>query len=253
MQNRYAGDIGDFGKFHLLRTLFNNQNNSQKFTLKQIWYLYPDESHNSDGMYINYFEKVKNSDIELEESFKKLVSKKRSVKSLEKANLISNCTYFSKYITKDGKDCLIYRKKWFYEAIDFSKESDFIFVDPDNGMATKVDKKNKEIEILGFDSFSKKSKAGKYIFFDEIKNLALNTKCLVIYHHLNRLFSHNEQVNILKNKLEKSFPKVIAIKHKPYSPRVYFFILEDEVLYQFLKSSLDDFYKEFNHHWELFI
>lgn len=249
MQNRYAGDVGDFGKFHLLRSLFN----SYDFNLKQIWYLYSDESHNSDGMYINYFEKVKNSDIELEECFKKLVIGKRSVKALEKANLINNCSYYSKYLTKDGKDCLIHRKKWFKNALDFSKDSDFIFVDPDNGMATKVDKENKEIEILGFESFSKKSKAGKYIFFDEIKRLYSNTRCLVIYHHLNRLLPHNEQVTILKYELEKEFPKVIAIKHKPYSPRVYYFVLEDEELYLFLKSSLNDFYKKFSHHWELFI
>lgn len=63
MQDRYSGDVGDFGKFHLLRFLLNNQ----KYNLAQIWYMYPDETHNNDGLYINYFEKVKKFDYELEE------------------------------------------------------------------------------------------------------------------------------------------------------------------------------------------
>lgn len=63
MQDRYSGDVGDFGKFHLLSFLLNNQ----KYNLSQIWYMYPDETHNNDGLYINYFEKVKKFDYELEE------------------------------------------------------------------------------------------------------------------------------------------------------------------------------------------
>lgn len=47
MQNRYAGDIGDFIKFALLRALSPDHN------LGVAWYLYPDEGHNSDGKHID--------------------------------------------------------------------------------------------------------------------------------------------------------------------------------------------------------
>lgn len=63
MQHRYAADIGDFGKFHLLRFLFNHTG----YKLKQIWYLYPNESHNNDGLHINYF--VKNNLQKFQEHF----------------------------------------------------------------------------------------------------------------------------------------------------------------------------------------
>ena len=48
MQNRYAGDIGDFSKFILLKKVFGDK----KIGLN--WYLYPDEDHNNDGLYTNY-------------------------------------------------------------------------------------------------------------------------------------------------------------------------------------------------------
>jgi hypothetical protein len=249
MQNRYAADIGDFGKFHLLRTLFNHN----RYKLKQIWYMYPDESHNSDGMYINYFDKVKDIDIDLENSFKKLVSGERSVKALEDLNLLSNCEYFSKYVNENGKDRLDFRKEWFLEALRFSKDADFIFVDPDNGIATKIKKEEKDIELLTFDSFSKKVKAGKYIFFDEIEQLYNVGRSVVVYHHLNRSMPHDNQIKIMKEKLEDRFFKVIAIKHKPYSPRVYFFILKDKYIHYFSKNALEKFHKNFSHHWQIFL
>lgn len=251
MQNRYAGDIGDFGKFHLLRYLFNHTG----YNLKQIWYMYPDETHNDDGKYINYFEKVKGDDYILEETFKSLVQNNRSVKALEDAKLLLNCEYYSKLVNENGKESLDYRKAWFREAVNFSKKADFVFVDPDNGIATKLLKKEnkKDIEILCFDSFSKRPKQGKYIFLNEIELLYDVGRCVVIYHHLNRTMAHDEQIKILKGKLEEKFFKVIALKHKPYSPRVYFFVLKDKYIHYFSSNNLAKFEKEFSHHWRLFL
>lgn len=54
MQNRYTGDIGDFGKLGLLRQLQLNT----RLSIGVNWYLIPDESHNRDGhhhlLYINH-------------------------------------------------------------------------------------------------------------------------------------------------------------------------------------------------------
>ena len=49
MQNRYTGDIGDFGKLGLLRVL---QLAGLKIGVN--WYLTPDEKHNHDGCYVGY-------------------------------------------------------------------------------------------------------------------------------------------------------------------------------------------------------
>ena len=49
MQNRYTGDIGDFGKLGLLRRM-----SGAGFSVGVNWYMTPDESHNGDGRHIGY-------------------------------------------------------------------------------------------------------------------------------------------------------------------------------------------------------
>ena len=44
VQDRYVGDVGDFGKYGLLRALCGGD-----LTLGVVWYLYPDEEANNDG------------------------------------------------------------------------------------------------------------------------------------------------------------------------------------------------------------
>ena len=51
MQNRYVGDIGDFGKYHLLQEL-----SMPDLKLGIVWYLIPNENHNSDGKHVRLFE-----------------------------------------------------------------------------------------------------------------------------------------------------------------------------------------------------
>ncbi len=251
MQDRYAADIGDFGKFQLLRYMFNNT----EYNLKQIWYMYPDEFHNNDGQYINYFEKVKGVDPFLEETLCRIIKTNRSVYSLEKAQLLNNCEYFSSCVNENGKDDLIYRKSWFKKACMFAYGADFILVDPDNGIATKLikEKDSKNIKLLTYDDFQMRSKAGKYIFFDEIESLYSLGFSIIIYHHLNRTMSHDKQIKILKDRLKENFLKVIAIKHKPYSPRVYFFIFSQQEVFDFCLKYLKTFEKSFSDQWKLFL
>ena len=52
MQDRYTGDIGDFGKLGLLRQL-----TSTGLSIGVNWYRTPDETHNSDGLHIDYLQK----------------------------------------------------------------------------------------------------------------------------------------------------------------------------------------------------
>ena len=55
MQDRYTGDIGDFGKFGLLRALVReNQETVRK--LGVIWYLVPDETETTGGNLTAYLD-----------------------------------------------------------------------------------------------------------------------------------------------------------------------------------------------------
>ena len=60
MQDRYVGDVGDFGKYGLLRYLTGQREapstSDMPMRLGVVWYLYPDESHNADGKYTGYLD-----------------------------------------------------------------------------------------------------------------------------------------------------------------------------------------------------
>ena len=244
MQDRYAGDIGDFGKFHLLRYLFLDTS----IKLTQLWYKHQNESHNNDGLHINYFEKVKGFDPILEQALFSLVSKKRTIQALEKLELLHNISYFSKNIEGD----LLYRKSWIQDAIKFTEGSDFILTDSDNGIATQYDKKSDEIKLLGFEDYTKKVKAGKYIFLDEIDLLHQTQSSIILYHHLNRTLPHNEQIRRIQKQFDIRYGYTLAIKHKPYSPRVYFIVCQSKEVYELIRLKLRCFYDMFSVHWDVF-
>lgn len=56
MQDRYAGDLGDFLKFGLLQHLCGGDSNAAALQLGVVWYLVPDECHNDDGKHIAYLQ-----------------------------------------------------------------------------------------------------------------------------------------------------------------------------------------------------
>ena len=65
MQDRYAGDIGDFLKFSLLRQLCQPSDVDPGLRLGVVWYLAPDEDHNLDGKHTPYLDSPKPRDREL--------------------------------------------------------------------------------------------------------------------------------------------------------------------------------------------
>lgn len=55
MQDRYAGDLGDYLKFGLLRSLVP-LDSPQSLRLGVVWYRTLDEAHNADGRHIAYLQ-----------------------------------------------------------------------------------------------------------------------------------------------------------------------------------------------------
>ena len=86
MQNRYTGDIGDFGKVGLLRRL------SSRLSIGVNWYLIPDESHNGDGQHIDYLTKsaFQTCDPPLFDALAQIIaSNRREVAALEDPAILS--------------------------------------------------------------------------------------------------------------------------------------------------------------------
>jgi hypothetical protein len=111
MQNRYAGDVGDFGKLGLLRCLSADNDGEGAFRLGIVWYLVPDESRGSDGKHIGYLKptrrnqtRFKACDPGLYQALSRVVTK-RSISGIERSGVLPEETkYFSNELTFQSCD-----------------------------------------------------------------------------------------------------------------------------------------------------
>jgi len=134
MQNRYAGDIGDFGKIGLLRAL-----QGAGLSIGVNWYLIPDET-NAVGRFTQYLADDSNSfrrcDETLWSALSSIVSGQRSVSALQDAQLL-DASYYSDLLDLSGKtkaERRVFRDAWNEKARAALSGLDIVFVDPDNGL-----------------------------------------------------------------------------------------------------------------------
>lgn len=254
MQDRYVADVGDFGKFQLFRYLFNNEESPLNGKeLAQIWFMHKGEDEeNNDGRHIDYFERMVGTDEYLEHSLLDVIMRdKREVTELENLKLLKNAKFFYNEIPNALED----RYLWLNQALTFSSRSQIVAVAPDNGMALKCNRAEKSFDFLTLEEhYTQKVYPHKYIFADEINyfyRLPYLEICIV-YQHLSRCFSHDEQILSLKSSLQKTYPHILAVKHKPYSPRVFFFLSKSQVIHESLELRLHKFAEEHHEFWQLY-
>lgn len=255
MQNRYSADVGDFGKFGLLRHLVAGKS----YILGINWYLFPDEGHNEDGKFVCYLNKpcFERCDTELHNKLKTVVETNRSVYELEKIGIFDHKTiFFSDNVdfysdfpknTKEHKNKrLMLRKEWSMRASKILSNANVLFLDPDNGL-----------QVPSCKSLSQK-KSGKFAYFEEIKNQHQDKDFTVIYHHLNRHKNHGSHTQQIQDRAEQLKSKintehiVFAVRYRPFSPRAFFIITtpknEKEIeskLKSFLQSNWGQFWDNY--------
>ena len=213
MQNRYVGDIGDYVKLSILRTL------SPGYHLGVAWWLYPDETHNKDGRHIGYLDRPDNwrqFDPDLFDALAKIVSSgQRDVQALETANILPGAIFANAVIPVGGTiaERPTQRREWFETVLHTLGAADLVFVDPDNGL-----------QPAGYSHGS--AKAGKSITLTELRALARPGRCLIVYHHqTRRTGGHHGEIEHWADRLRDSaFSTVDALRAKPYSPRVFFLL-----------------------------
>ena len=162
MQNRYAGDVGDFGKLGLLRI---SAHSGLKLGIN--WYLSEDEDHNNDGKHISYLTNpiYDACDPELRGKLGYMVyGNQRSVRAMEEMDLMPGCVYFSQVVPSSVKD----RPGWHQQALLQLRNADMVFLDPDNGLEVK--------SISSSNHF-------KYVFRSEIEDYYTTGHSVIFYNH----------------------------------------------------------------------
>lgn len=210
MQNRYVGDVGDFGKIGLLREISRTG-----FCIGVNWYLAPDENHNADGKHIGFTTdpKYNGCDDYLRDSLKAIVSSQRSVLALENKNFIPDAVYYHEMLFPPSET--FSRRDWHIKALEVLGGVDIVFLDPDNGLIVK--------------SVSAGSaKSNKYILPSEIVDYFAAGKSVIFYNHRSRekesvylqRFDWMHEDLILKNAV------ITGVSFKRGTVRDYIFVLQ---------------------------
>ena len=124
MQDRYAGDIGDYGKFALLRAM-----EAQDLKLGVNWYLaktLPSEIHD-DGKY-RIPTQYENLDPELSATLNRIfdLREARSVQALENAHLLASNLFVNEAVPRETNQ----REAWHQKALTKLADCDIVFFRP---------------------------------------------------------------------------------------------------------------------------
>jgi hypothetical protein len=209
MQNRYTGDIGDFAKYALLRAL------GEDHRLGVAWYLFPDESHNTDGKHTDYLmqpDKWRPLDPELFDGLRSLVtSNQRNVYQVETSGLLDKAQFSNELLAFDGDPATRGKKRaaWFSKTLFDLRDCDLVFADPDNGLC--LDQK-----------YSMASKTfWKRMPLSEAHVLAAGRTAIIYHHNTRRAGGHAREIQYW---LEQFGQKALALYWRHLSNRTFFII-----------------------------
>ncbi len=190
MQDRYAGDLGDFLKLGLLRWLCAPVQGAPPLRLGIVWYRVPDEFHNADGKHVAYLNpdhmaatELRRLDPDLYERLARMVeSGTRSVATLQAAGALppGTCTFsdalhLDDLPASDRTARLAHRRDWLDRALEATEGCDIVFVDPDNGIRTSSH------AIPPY-----RNGSAKHACLSELAAFASRGQTIVAYHHADR-------------------------------------------------------------------
>lgn len=266
MQDRYVADVGDFGKYGLLRCLTGVTCGSKKDALKLgvIWYLTPSSHGNEgDGKHLSYldqsdefrrFDEKLFDDLEgiankiappdrrgvrgraqnymrvMEADFK---AKKKCALNLienEQAKILGDAKYYNIPLQKmrNRDNARDARNVWWANCREDIKEHKLIFMDPDNGLRVKYPD-----DGVAFVSRDSEKTSIKHAYIEEVSEVINKWRSsLVLYHHLGRCGgTHDEQIRKIAEELKKAVPEigsVIAYRFRRGSSRAFFILARQE-------------------------
>ena len=204
MQDNYVGDIGDYGKYGLLRAV-----TAYGFQLAVNWYrVIPRcRSQQDDGKYISYLqrpEEYRHYDPELFDCLAGLVKQERSIKRLELSGLFK-AQFFGEPLTE------VERHAWHERALHETADADIVFLDPDNGLETA--------KMHRYQSATDKHTAWK-----EVKDYYHRGQSVILYQHRPQM---TKKETCIRGVLEfqNSFLKAdhtLLLEYPRYTNRYYF-------------------------------
>ncbi len=234
MKDQYFGDINDYRKYGLLRSIIRGSG----IRLLVAWMLTPDDG-STDGKFISYLEhpdKWSRHDPVLFEKINELLAsgQKRRVSLIESTSLLPQAEYFSCHVPDTASG----RSSWFNSLNQRAQGSDLIFLDPDNGLEVK----SKAYGVRG---------SSKFLYWREVEALWASGKSLLIYQHFireKRLTFIQRMLEALSNVTPGSFVEAFSTPHV-----VFLMALQPahQEFHEAILCSVQETWAGQIHHWEL--
>ncbi|MYA44279.1 MAG: hypothetical protein F4Z31_21325 [Gemmatimonadetes bacterium] len=181
MQHHFVGDVGDFGKYGLLRSLIGEWPESEpRLTLGVVWYL-PAGAIGSaaDGQKLTYLSqphRYRSCDPRLYDALGLLIDGgDRRLGAIDASGVLGDDTaFFDGRVPHDLRS----REKWLQEALQAVEGRDIVFFDPDKGLAPPSAGRN----------------STEHAYVHEVEAFVRNGQTVVVYHHLGRTSKHPVQI-----------------------------------------------------------
>jgi hypothetical protein len=181
MQHHFVGDVGDFGKYGLLRALTGVWPSSEpRLTLGVVWYL-PAGSIGSvaDGqklVYLNQPDRFRSCDPRLYDALSRLLEGgDRSLGAVESNGILGDGTIFFDDPVPRGSPS---RETWLQDAVEAVRARDVVFLDPDKGLPPR----------------SAGPSSTEHAYVHELKPFVQREQTVIVYHHLGRTDTHPVQM-----------------------------------------------------------
>ena len=259
MQNKYVGDVGDFGKYGLLRWLCGKPELADtcpdspygKLRLGVVWYLnVPSErkASNNDGKKVEYLcksricreknSRYKKCDPHLYDSLKRIVeTEEREVCAIRKNLILPGKThgtnYYANPVSRDD------RAGWLSEALRKTEYAQIVFIDPDKGIHSE-----KKTPCSGA--------SAEHVYMNELRCFARKGKSLLIHHHFDRSGNRGkkcQQIKGFSKRLESELGvQDLHIYALWYSQRIYFVVAQEEDK-PFIEERLESFDNKDRSEW----
>ncbi len=213
MQDRYVGDVGDFVKYGLLRSIRGTRR------LGVAWYLHPDAGPAGDGRHTDYLQRPdewRHLDSKLFDALRGMIPNRRSVASIRQSGILGDAVFAAERLVVDGvkvRDRASWRRRWFDRCRRRLADCDLVFADPDNGLVPN-------------DRFRPTTKVStKGIPIAEALALAEGRTAVVYHHNSRRAGGHLEEIRWLKTHLPR---RTMAYYWRRVSNRTFFVINPDD-------------------------
>ena len=210
MKDQYVADIGDYGKYSLLKAFMN-----AGISVGVNWYLTEDDGTNA-GKFTGYLDKdpkhsLRKYDAETFDVLKQIRDSDRTIQAIEKSGLLLGAHFYDTRMLFKGnaQDRREQRKNWHRAAKKKLEGTSLVFLDPDNGLCSK-ERPHRVTE--------------KYVFPDEIRDYYENQNVVFYCHKGRRSSKEWERYKLIMPKMLLSVRPIVLTYHKG-TQRSYIFLV----------------------------